>query len=127
MRFSIQSIKKLVTTGTWKIDGTWDAIGFVAGPSDGSCSLSRRFPQFRDSLPCCGQKSRGEKGNLRDNGTDGRSILSSPTRIRATHHSSHCFEIREIVVSHVFRHFVLVWEFLFNWKKDLFRILIEIS
>lgn len=29
MRFSIQSIKKLVTTGTWKIGGTWDAIGFV--------------------------------------------------------------------------------------------------
>lgn len=80
MRFSIQSIKKLVTTGTWKIAGTWDAIGFVAGPRDGSCSLSRRFPQFRDSLPCCGQKSWGGKGNLRDN--DGRSI---PSHTNATY------------------------------------------
>lgn len=83
MRFSIQSIKKLVTTGTWKIAGTWDAIGFVAGPRDGSCSLSRRFPQFRDSLPCCGQKSWGGKGNLRDN--DGRSIPSHDSYTNATY------------------------------------------
>lgn len=118
MRFSIQSIKKLVTTGTWKIGGTWDAIGFVGLAMGVAVCLvdSRSF-----AITCLAAvKSRGGEGNLRDNGTDGRSILSSPTRIRGTHHTSHCFEIRE---TNIFD--ILYENFSLIFKKDLFRILIE--
>ena len=76
MRFSIQSIKKLVATASWKIAGTTGlSVSLVARGR--SYSLSR-CTAVRDSLLCCGQKLsfRLGQGNLRDNDASSIPLLS---------------------------------------------------